>query len=253
MTKKATDEKKLSILITGASSYLGRELANYFSKKENYKVFLTSRTEHDFSKLIEQYGVKYLPNIDLINEEHLKKLKLEIQSYFENQFIIVNSLGYFRAHEPFGNTDLSEAKKMIESQYLALYGVIHTLLPLMKKQKGGHIIAFSCNSVKYRYPYMSSFISSKAAVESLIGCIANEFGNYNILANTLALSSLQTPFVKKSKPYGDYDHYLRLNDICKLVEQIIKLPFRIMNGNTISLYDFSKTFFNKGYFQRIKS
>jgi short-subunit dehydrogenase len=244
--------EKQCFLITGANSYLGRELANYLAKNQDNLVFLTSRTPFNFEELELQSNVKYLPNIDLLNERHLEKLKKEVDKFLPNKINILNSLGYFRAHEPFEETNLKEATKMIESQYLTLYGVVYTMLPLMKVRGGGHIIAFSCNSVKYRYPYMASFTASKAAIESFIGCIANEFGNIGILANSLALSSLQTPFVKASKPFGDFEHYLQLEDICKIVEEIVKSPFRLMNGNTISFYEHSDTFFNEGYYQRVR-
>ena len=176
-------EEQHSFVITGANSYLGRSLANHLSSTESNLVFLTSRTPYDFSELEKKPNVKYLPNIDLLNENHLETLKQNIEKFIPNKFNVINSLGYFRAHEPFENTDIPEARKMMESQFMTLYGVVYSLLPLLKERKGGHIIAFSCNSVKYRYPYMASFTAAKAAVESLIGTIANEFGKYGINAN----------------------------------------------------------------------
>lgn len=242
-----------SFVVTGANSYLGRALANQLSGNESNLVLLTSRTPFDFSELEKKKNVRYLPNIDLLNEQHLELLKQNIIDFIPGKFNLINSLGYFRAHEPFENTDIAEARKMLESQFLTLYGVVYYLLPLMKERNGGHIIAFSCNSVKYRYPYMASFTAAKAAVESFIGTIANEFGGDGINANSIAFSSLQTPFVKASKPYGDYEHYLHLEDVSKVVEEIVKSPFRLMNGNTISMYEYSETFFNQGYYQRVKT
>lgn len=242
-----------SFVVTGANSYLGRALAIQLSKNNDNLVFLTSRTPFDYSDLQKKKNVKYLPDIDLLNEHHLSILKQNIIEFIPGKFNLINSLGYFRAHEPFENTDISEARRMLESHFLTLYGTVYYLLPLMKERKGGHIIAFSCNSVKYRYPYMASFTAAKAAIESFVGTIANEFGGHGINANSIALSSLQTPFVKDSKPNGDYDHYLDLKDVSIMVEDLVKSSFKIMNGNTISMYEYSDTFFNEGYFSRIRT
>jgi short-subunit dehydrogenase len=245
--------ERQSFLITGASSYLGKVLSNYLSKKDSNKVFLTSRSVCNFKDLENLDHVKYLPNIDLLKENDLQKLRSEVEDFFGGKFNIIHSVGYFRAHEPFENTNLEEAKNMVASHYLTLYGVVYAMLPLLRQRKGGHIIAFSCNSVKYRYPYMISFTAAKAAIESFIGGIANEFGKDGILANALALSSLQTPFVRESKPFGDYEHYIHLEDIAALCEELVKNPFKLMNGNTLSLYEYSDTFFHQGYFERIKT
>jgi len=46
---------------------------------------------------------------------------------------------------------------------------------------------------------MAAFTSAKAACECLIKCIANEYSQYGIIANAIALSTILTPKVKKSK------------------------------------------------------
>jgi len=131
-----------------------------------------------------------------------------------------------------------------------LYGVCNELIPLMVLRGGGHITAFSCNSVRYCYPHMAAFTSAKAAVETLIKCLANEFSQSGIVANVIALASLQTDSVQKSKPFGDFKHFMSVEEIAKAVLKLSCAEFDYLNGNVISLFRHSDSFFNKGYFER---
>ena len=53
---------------------------------------------------------------------------------------------------------------------------------------GGSVVAFSCNSTLYHYPWMTAFTASKSAVDSMITSLANEFSGDNLRFNSLRLS-----------------------------------------------------------------
>lgn len=242
-----------SILITGANSHIGKGLIKYFQQKGNVKLLLTSRTVCEELQQYNSSSIKYIPALDLVNKNDLEILKDHTQSFFNSPFNLIHSVGYFWYHVPFANVNVDEAKKMMDSHYTTLYGVCHNLLPLMKEKGGGRVIAFSCNSVNYNFPYMAAFTSAKAAVECLIKCVAHEFAQDNIIANTLALSSMQTDTVKASKPFGDYEHYIPVEELCLTIDEIFSLKSSIVNGNTINCYKYSDTYYKQGYFERIRN
>jgi len=242
-----------SILITGANSHIGKGLIKYFIEKGNVKLLLTSRSVNsDLSKL-NSTSIKYIPGLDLLNNDNLATLRVEAKAFFNTPFSLIHSVGNFWHHVAFQETNLDEAKRVMDSHYATLYGVCHNLLPLMKETGGGRIIAFSCNSVNFNFPYMAAFTAAKASVESLIKCIAHEFAQNNIVANALALSSIQTDAVKASKPFGDYEHYISVKDLCVTTDEVLCMKSAIVNGNTINCYTFSETYYHQGYFERIKT
>ncbi len=139
---------------------------------------------------------------------------------------------------------------MMSSHYTTLYGVLHTLLPVMKKLGGGRVLAFSCTSVGFNYPEMAAFTSAKAAVEALVRCVANEWGGFGIAANSIALSTVDTPDVRKTKPLANMENYLSAQEIGVLVEDILLASGPYLSGNVVRPLKYSKTFYGHAYFAR---
>ena len=237
-------------LVTGGNSHIGRGLVSYLLENDNNRILTTSRKLYEPFLEINSEQFKYLPKIDLLKESDLNELAEVTQSCFQDPFNLIHSVGDFWFHVPFLEKNMADAKAMMDSHYTTLYGVCHRLLPQMVKNGGGRILAFSCNSVSYNYPHMAAFTSAKAAVECLIRCIANEFSKDNIVANSLALSSLQTDTVKDSKPFGDYEHFISVQPLCETIEEFLNMKHNIANGNTINCFNYSESFYNEGYFQR---
>jgi NAD(P)-dependent dehydrogenase (short-subunit alcohol dehydrogenase family) len=190
--------------------------------------------------------------MDLLVMKNNEKIANECKVFFEGPFSFVHSVGDLWDHIPFTDVSTERARNIMDSHYGTLYAVLQSVLPLMIKKGGGKIVAYSCNAVNYNFPNMLPFNAAKAAVEATIKCIAHEYSNQNIVANVLALSSLQTDAVKKSKPHGDYEHYLPLNEICETTLDILNLNNNLVNASVINCYKYSDSYYNKGYFERIK-
>lgn len=241
-------------LITGATSALGKALA--FSIKDRYdsdcKLFLISRSHSEELESLVDSNVVYYSGIDLLDIKSDDKIICDINSFFEGTFTLIHSAGDFWLHLPFLSVSTDEARNMMDSHYGTLYNVLQNFLPLMIKKGGGKVLAFSCNATSYHFPNMLPFTAAKAAIDATIKCIAHEYANRNIVANSIALSSLKTTHNKDSKPFGDYEHYLDLKELSDTVIEIAELSNNLANGNVISCYKYSDSYYNEGYFQRIK-
>jgi len=241
-----------SFVVTGANSFLGRAFAKILSKNEDYKVFLTSRSKFNFNELLKKKNVFYLPEIDLTVESDAEKLAIAINGFLAGKFHVINCLGYFPGYEMIEEINIATAKNVFDSNVLALYSVANKLLPLMCKRKGGHFIGFSTHTSYQHYPKMVAFTAAKAAVESLIRGIANEYLEKGINANTIALATLLTEAELKIKPKGDSKNWLNTDEVCEFVENIILHPSKLMSGNVIHIYKYSDSYFHQSYFDRIK-
>jgi short-subunit dehydrogenase len=240
-----------SFVITGANSFLGRAFAKMLSKNEDYKLFLTSRSKFNFNGLLKKKHVSYLPEIDLTVESDVEKLAATINDFLPERFHIINCLGYFPGYETIEEINIATAKNVFNSNVLALYSIANKLLPLMCKRKGGHFIGFSTHTSYQHYPKMVAFTAAKAAVESLIRGIANEYFEKGINANTIALATLLTETELKMKPKGDSKNWLNTDEVCEFVENIILQPSKLVSGNVIHIYKYSDSFFHQSYFDRI--
>lgn len=240
-----------SYVITGSSSFLGRALANFYCQKGN-KVILTSRRICEVLNNYQSEEVLYLPSLNLVDDKDLNFFCNEVERFFRTgSFHVINCVGYFPEYKLTEEITLEEAKKVLDSNVLAVFGVANKLIPLMCKRGGGHFIGFSMHTSYQNYPYMALFSAAKNALECLIKGISNEYLKHNIYANVISLSTLLTENEKRIKPNGDYENWIKPEEVCELVHNLIKDSNGFVNGSIIHAYKFSESFFGEAYTRRI--
>jgi len=240
--------KNNNFLITGASSDIGQSLTKQLVNNENNRVLAVSKS-HLSTLEGANSNYKYLSNIDLTKIDKLVNLSKEIELFFSHTFTTIHCVGSFWYHKPLVNTELDEAKEMVDSHYLTLYALFKVILPILKIRGGGKIIAFSCTSVGYSYPEMTAFTSVKAAIETLVKCVANENSKFGIVANCIALSTIKTQKVETSKDIKYHNGYVSIEELLEVIDDLIAAS-PLINGNTIKILKYSDSFYNEGYFQR---
>lgn len=235
------------VIVTGASSEIGTAILHRLGDESKRTVIATSYKQ---AINVSHANWHVLPNIDLTKEECLMQLCEKTRDIFDGPFSIIHSVGKFWEHKPIQETKFSEARNMIMSHYYTLFGVAKYLLPLAASQGGGRLLAFSCNSVLYNYPEMAAFTSSKAAIECLVKCIANEWSKDGIVANSLALPTIRTKKVLKLKRNGDHENFITPNELAQIVLDVLGKMSPYMNGNVIKLVKYSDSFYHEAYFDR---
>ncbi len=233
-------------VITGANSFLGEAFVKILSEKK-YNVIAVSRSPIS-EKLADVY---YLEGINLLNKSDLGALKQHLND-FDKPFNVINPIGYFPGFNSIEEETLSSSSKVFDSNITALYNVAHSLLPIMVHNGSGHFVGFSSHTVYQHFPKNIAFTAAKAAVDSLIKGIANEYCQYNIYSNCFALATLLTDAEKELKPNGDFEGWLKVEDVCSTILSILETKQGIINGNTIHLYKYSNSYFGQSYYDRIK-
>jgi NAD(P)-dependent dehydrogenase (short-subunit alcohol dehydrogenase family) len=238
------------IVLTGISSELGAILATELAKDPDVQIIGTMRravrSEDTFPS-----NILVLDRCDLTDAECCARIADTVTQNFTSAFGFIHSVGDFWDHKPFLDLTMEQAQKVFESHVGTLYNTSKILLPVMQAKGGGSCITFSCNSARYNYPWMAPFTASKSAVDSLVRSLANEFSGQNIRFNSLVLSSLRTEKVRKSKPHGDFAHFIPPKDIVPIIRFLLSKAASLINGNMINLFVHSDDFYNSGYFRRI--
>jgi NAD(P)-dependent dehydrogenase (short-subunit alcohol dehydrogenase family) len=242
-----TAARLTNLLIFGAASDIGTTLLTEAAGRRGMNIIGVTRSTRIRKP---PRRAKILEGVDLTKEADLTCMAEEVAQQFKGPFGIVHSVGDFWVHKPLVETPFAEIERMIASQVLTLFGVARYLTPVMRRNGGGRLVAFSCNSVTYNYPDMAPFTASKAAVESFVKCYANEHSELGIAATALALPTIRTRTVLKEKPTGDARNYIRPEDLAKYVlDHVLTLPHEV-NGNVIKLFKYSPTFYHQSYYER---
>jgi short-subunit dehydrogenase len=193
----------MNIIVSGGSRGIGKEVALHLAKNKINKIIITGRNEKALQSIAdtcEHDNIFYLV-VDLANFQSQKEsFRNNVTSLIDSIDILINNAGYLKSKLFKDSTD-EEARTMMEMNFFAAASLMRTLLPLMKK--GSHILNISSmggfqGSVKF--PGLSYYSASKAALACLSECLALEFEELEIKVNCLALGSVQTEMLEEAFP-----------------------------------------------------
>ncbi len=182
-----------NILITGASSGIGKETALYFSKN-NWNVIATMIcSEH--AKVLEN-----LPNIhcyvlDVTSTESIEKAKNAIISNHKTIDVIINNAGI--GYRSFVETaDDAKINDIVNINWLGIAKVCRAFIPVFRNQKSGLFINISSIAGLVNLPLGSFYHSTKHAVESFSECMAYELMDFNVKVCTVQFGNTPSNFQK---------------------------------------------------------
>ncbi|MCX7772058.1 MAG: SDR family NAD(P)-dependent oxidoreductase, partial [Clostridia bacterium] len=164
-------EKKV-VLITGASSGIGKAAAELLMKK-GFHVYGTSRKAegrfdegHTFSNAASGGFIDMIP-LDVNNDASVEVAVKTVLAKEGKLDILVSNAGTGIAGS-IEDTSMDEARTQIETNFFGTLRVIKEVLPFMRQQGFGKIIAISSVAGVISIPYQAHYSASKFAMEGLI-------------------------------------------------------------------------------------
>ena len=162
----------MKILITGASSGIGKDIAKIFAKKDN-EIVIVARDESRLNETkieLEEKGAKV---ICIATDLSKKENCIEIHKRVENVDILVNNAGFGDCGS-FTKTDLDKEIKMINTNIVAYHILTKLYLADMKKENKGKILNVASIAGFMPGPLMSTYYATKAYVVRLSEGIRQE-------------------------------------------------------------------------------
>ena len=185
-----------NVIITGSSRGIGFELAQLFAN-EGHQVLALSRNERPITELAHQNISAF--SFDISKAEDLKKLKDFIENW-KSVDILINNAGKL-LNKPFLDTEASEFEDIYKVNVFGVASITQIVLP--KMLKSGHVVTISSMGGvqgSMKFPGLSAYSSSKAAVITLTELWAEEFKETGPSFNVLALGAVQTEMLAEAFP-----------------------------------------------------
>lgn len=190
------------VVITGASSGIGRAAALAFIKNGDHVAGIARRAERltevqeEVAKLAEPHG-KFLPiSGDVTEAASMQAAVAQTAATFGQLDILVANAGV--GHR--GTLVTADWKDIETLLHTNIDGVLHSIrssVPEMRKTGGGHIITISSIVYNLVSPYAASYAASKAFVSSLAKSIRIELREDNIRVTDFLVGRTQTEFNQK--------------------------------------------------------
>ena len=158
------------VLITGATSGIGKSTAELFAKN-GYDLIITGRRSDRLQEVkqdLEKLGVKVLTlcfDIRKLNE--VKVAIASIPSEMKQIDILVNNAGLASGLSTIQDGDIDDWEKMIDTNVKGLLYITREIAPLMVESKKGHIINIGSIAGKEVYANGNVYCATKHAVDAL--------------------------------------------------------------------------------------
>lgn len=193
---------KKTVLITGASKGIGRELAIIFAER-GCNLLLAARSERELNELKLLLEKEYDVTVqtfysDLSLPDAAQQLFEAVKSLGIDVDYLVNNAG-FGDYGAFADTNWERYGKMIQLNVTALTQLTHLFVTQWRGRKKGKILNVSSTAAFQPGPMMAVYFASKAFVLSLSEAIDNELRAEGITVTALCPGPTATHFGKESR------------------------------------------------------
>ena len=232
--------KTQTVIVTGASSGIGKEIARYFLERGD-NVIINSLTAEKLEEVYRELGAgdrlaRVAGNVkDKSTGEQLLSTAIE---KFGGVDVLVNNAGIYET-KPFLEVDEAYLDRFLDTNLKGTFFTTQAILRQMLKQLGGVVINIGTPLVNHALGGAPSTapISSKGAIHALTLQLAAEFGKNNIRVNTVAPGVIRTPMHGDKADQSAGLHLLNrvgeAQDIAQMVYTIAKNNF--INGAIINV------------------
>jgi NAD(P)-dependent dehydrogenase (short-subunit alcohol dehydrogenase family) len=178
-------------LITGSARGLGRHLAEAVLAAGDSLV-ATARDPAKLSDLVARYGNRIRPVPLDVTDAAAARAAVDVAvSAFGRLDVLVNNAGYGHA-APFEQTTDEDFRAQIDTNFYGVVNVTRAALPVMRKQRSGHIIQVSSVGGRMGTPGLSAYQSAKWAVGGFTEVLAKEVAPLGIKVTAVEPGGMRT-------------------------------------------------------------
>lgn len=181
-----------TILVTGATSGIGRALAETFHDRGN-RVIATGRRQALLDQLAsERPGLIVMP-LDLDDPSSLPRLSAEVRARFPELHVLIANAGISRPEDMTADGwDAGDAEAIVQTNILGTLRVTATFLPLLKRRPNATVIATSSNLAFVPRADFPAYCASKAFLHSWLQSLRHQLRKIPVEVLELAPPYVQT-------------------------------------------------------------
>ena len=190
-------EKPKTVLVTGASSGIGRALAFHLDSL-GFAVFASVRNERDAEDLCSQSGAHLMPVLmDVTDPESILHARAQImRTVGENAlFALVNNAG-IGFTGPLEFMPLEDFRWMFAVNVFGLLAVTQAFLPLIRQAKG-RIVNISSTAALITAPFHGTYTAAKLSVKGISDALRLELQPHGVQVALVYCGNVKTLIWKK--------------------------------------------------------
>lgn len=195
--------KSKNILITGASTGIGYDLAKIFVEN-GYTVYGSVRKKEDADRLSYEFGQGFKAVLfDVTDHDSVDRAAKQIEEEIGDEGLggLINNAG-IAIGGPMLDLSIEDYRLQFEVNVIGLIKVTKSFLPLLGARDGhssdpGRIVQISSAAGKIGMPFMSPYAGSKHAVEGVSESLRRELQLFDIDVIIIGPGPVKTPIWDK--------------------------------------------------------
>ena len=207
-----------TIIITGAGSGLGKELAFLFSQK-GYHLILTGRTSEKLIAVKQEIetagGTADILPLDIRNNEDVVNKIKEISRTYEIYGLVNNAgIGHFG---PFANINEQQVSEILETNVFGTIFMTKAILPVLEQNGEGQIMNIISTAGLRGKANEAVYVASKFAVRGFTESLQKEYEGSGIKFNAVYMGGMNTPFWDESDHIKDKSRLRSAKEIAEII------------------------------------
>jgi uncharacterized protein len=196
------------VLITGASSGIGRQTAIDFAENDAQTIILISRSKPKLEELEKILKTKFTSEIvvypcDISKKAEVVKMGKEVLEKFGHVDILVNNAG-FGLYSKIQHQSIEEIESIIFTNYLGMVYCTKLFLNSMISERSGHIVNVASVAASFGIPGLAAYCASKYAMLGFSESLYHELHRTGVGISVVSPIGVKTNFFN-NKSFRDRD------------------------------------------------
>jgi len=169
-------------LVTGGGRGIGREIASMLARA-GATVTVLGRNRATLEDAIAAGSAHFGTVADVADQAAIRAAIAEAAARQPIDILIANA--GIAESAPFGKSDAALFKRMMDVNFMGVVHAVHAVLPAMRDQRYGRIIAVASTAGLKGYAYVSAYSAAKHAVVGLVRSLALELAGTRVTVNAV--------------------------------------------------------------------
>lgn len=193
-----------SVIITGASSGIGKALAKEFASR-GYNLGLVARREAVLAEIKAEFESEYqvkveIASLDVSDTDAIYPVFEDLRKRLSQVDIVIANAGITGVNKT-GAGDFEIDKKVIQTNVIGAMATVDAAAKIFRQQKYGHIVGISSVSAFIGIPGSAAYSASKAALTNYLQAVGVELQKHHIKVTAVHPGFVKTDIAPNMEKY----------------------------------------------------
>lgn len=228
-----------TVVITGASSALGLQLAGEVSRAGANLALL----ERDPAKLGPLTDVTELPAhrvlkhaVDLLDREAARAAGDAVRSHFGRVDVLIHLVGGWIGGKTIPETPHADLESMLDQHVWTTFNTLQAFVPHLVANRWGRILVVSSPAATRPSAKGGAYAAGKAAQEALMLTASQELKGTGVTANLLVVRAIDAKREKVSAPGKENESWSTPEEMTAVVRFLLSDEAGTINGARLPLF-----------------